>query len=456
MRKFFMKSSKNSKLMSIIVIILLILIIITILFLLQKNIIITKSKFLKERYSEQSHIDEAKQKLEEEIIKLRNEQEEKGEELKKEDLPKINSNEIDVRSIENFPVRIIYGKYRFNVDSNFVVEYVGEENGTIVTYTTEPEGYTNKDKVDVLIVINNENGIKTVEFPDGDILDCKGKLKVGIDYSVNKNGIYEFKIIDQNNVEIVKDVVIEKIDKLQPKDFTPTITEKKISSITVKANAEDENANEENVKSGIARYEYYIKEVADTVYTKYETTEKEYKINNLQSEIEYKLYVIAYDYAGNERVSNEIDVIIKSKVLEYPILTTEGFMNCIDEDGSYFFDKDVNTKSPHSLKVKAYDRDSETSETIGGWRQGCFNIEPDCWGKYIVIEATQGYVCLGTGESNNDIGNLFEGWLYGGKETKKCVVIPDGAYWGAWYSGGQAYTTQTYEIWCSDQDLSGN
>ena len=55
------------------------------------------------------------------------EQTSKGENLTKEDLPKINNNEIDVKSTETFPIEVICENYIFNVDENFTVTYVREK-----------------------------------------------------------------------------------------------------------------------------------------------------------------------------------------------------------------------------------------------------------------------------------------------------------------------------------------
>ena len=126
-----------------------------------ENGLFSKVKQSKEKYA----ISEAKEKLELEITNLQIEQEGKGEELKKEDLPKMNSDEIDVRDATNFPVEVIYKSYRFQVDENFQVTYLGEANSTIITYTTNPEGYTNKDKIKVTVTISNLKGIKLIVKP---------------------------------------------------------------------------------------------------------------------------------------------------------------------------------------------------------------------------------------------------------------------------------------------------
>lgn len=450
------------------IIILLILSGMLMLYFGGENELISKGKLSKEKYS----ISEAKEKLELNIMNLRVEQESKGELLTKEDLPKINNNEIDVKSTESFPVEIICGKYKFKVDEDFVVVYIDDEPGTIVTYTTELDGYTNKDDVKILIVINNERGIKTVEFPDGDKFSCDGKVNVGIDYNVNKNGIYKFKIIDQDNKEVIKDVVIDKIDKFQPKDFVPTIIEAKSSSLMIKANAEDEDANDESSKSGIARYEYYIRKIGDVEYIKCEAKEEQYKIINLEPATEYNIYVIAYDYAGNGKNSSEITVSTIDDRLEYPILRVNGFVNCMDEEGNYYLDENVDCKASDALKTVSFDNDFNTYGQVTNVASALrFKIDEDCWGNYIAVycstitnSSPNYYGLLNFGTSYDQFKDVLSGLLgnLSGIKTDnlitKCVMIPNESKWGRMLSGTEVTSTKfnIYEIWCSNENLSGN
>ena len=129
-----MKKTKENKGITLVALVITIIILIlltgiTIATLGGENGLFTKVKLGKERYE----ISEAKEKLELEITNLQIEQQGKGEELKKEDLPKMNNDEIDVR----------------------------EANETIITYTTEPNGYTNQNEVKVLVTISNQKDIKT-------------------------------------------------------------------------------------------------------------------------------------------------------------------------------------------------------------------------------------------------------------------------------------------------------
>ena len=241
------------------------------------------------------------------------EQQGKGEELKKEDLPKMNNDEIDVRDTTNFPVEVIYKNYKFEVDSNFHVTYVGEANETIITYTTEPDGYTNQNKVKVLVKISNPKGIKSILKPgETDKILPQDRTTAGIEFTVTKNGHYILKVEDIDGNEVSKDIYIELIDTLAPGEFTPEI-QKADSSITVIENGKDAEATEESCKSGIDHYEYYLIDSSNKE-TKYDTN----KIENLGLG-SYKLYVIAYDRAGNSRKSNIVDFKISVQFKEIEV-----------------------------------------------------------------------------------------------------------------------------------------
>ena len=291
------------------IIILLVLAGIAIATLGGENGLFARVKLGKERYA----ISEAKEKLELEITNLQIEQQGKGEELKKEDLPKMNNDEIDVRDTTNFPVEVIYKNYKFEVDNNFHVTYVGEANETIITYTTEPDGYTNQNKVKVLVKVSNPKGIKSILKPgETDKILPQDRTTAGIEFTVTKNGHYELKVEDIDGNEVSKDIYIDLIDTVAPDEFTPEI-QKADSSITVIENGKDAEATEESCKSGIDHYEYYLIDSSNKE-TKYDNN----KIENLELG-SYKLYVIAYDRAGNNRKSNIVDFKISVQFKEIEV-----------------------------------------------------------------------------------------------------------------------------------------
>lgn len=353
------------------IIILLILAGVAISSLNGENGLFQQVKLAKQKYS----ISEAKEKLELKITELRVEEEGKGETLTKEDLSKLNNDEIDVGSVENFPVQVIYGMYKFNVDEKFVVTYVGEANQTIITYTTDPVGYTNQDKVQILIKVSNQKGIKEIIYPDGDKLTVDGEKERGTDYTVTANGTYQFKVIDIDNNIVTKDIFIDNIDKLKPLDFTPKYEEVTVDGFTIVANAKDSEATEESSKSGIGKYEYYIDG------TKYESEEEKYTITGLDKGTQYTVYVIAYDKAGNPKTSSNIQITTYTnpappsakltfnennatkEVLDYPILTLDGMMNCsLEPNIGENVTLEITSKSSEKLK-NYYSLDGGTTWT---------------------------------------------------------------------------------------------
>ena len=306
------KSNKAITLIALVVTIIILLILggITIATLTGKNGLFARAKQAKENYS----VSSAKEKLQLAISDLMVEQTSKGENLTKEDLPKINNDEIDVKSTETFPVEVICENYIFDVDENFTVTYVREASGTVVTFTTEPESYTNKDEVKILVKISNPKGIKSIQKPgETDRILAQGQKEVGIDYRVTKNGHYIFTIVDEEGKETVKDIYIDLIDKLVPLDFTPEI-QKDGSNITIIENGQDAEPDEISTKSGIDYYEYYLKSEVKSEYTKYDTN----KIEGLATG-KYSLYIIAYDRAGNSTRSNTIDFRISVQFKEIEV-----------------------------------------------------------------------------------------------------------------------------------------
>ena len=302
------------------IVILLILAGIAIATLGGENGLFKKVKLGKERYA----ISEAKEKLELEITNLQIEQNGKGEELTKEDLPKMNSDEIDVRDTTNFPVEVIYKNYKFEVDSNFQVTYVGEANETIITYTTEPEGYTNQNNIKVLVKITNTKGIKSILKPgETDKILPQDRTTAGIEFTVTKNGHYILKVEDVDGNEVSKDIYIDLIDTLAPEEFTPEV-QKNGSTITIVENGKDAEATEESSKSGIDHYEYYLIDSSNKE-TKYDNN----KIENLALGT-YKVYLIAFDKAGNSRKSNEVEFKIAIEFKE--IYAGESYTLAIDKE----------------------------------------------------------------------------------------------------------------------------
>lgn len=278
------------------IIVLLILAAVSIAMLTGENGILKKASTAKEKHQ----ISEAKEKIELALQDLRIEEESKGNSLTKEKLYKLSESEyeISVESTESFPVEVVQSIYKFQINDKYQVEYLGEATGTIVTYKTEPEGYTNQDKVIIKLTVKNSKGIKEIQCPDG---TKKGEntTETTIEYEVTKNGTYTFKVIDNENKEETRDIIIDKIDKDAPTSCAIT-AEVKDGAIEVTTTTEDAETRSDGTsnKSGIAKYKCYVDGKENG-----ENNNGTFKIENLASG-KYSVYVIAYDKAGNSKQSD--------------------------------------------------------------------------------------------------------------------------------------------------------
>ena len=200
MKKKLDEKSKEQKAITLIalvitIIVLLILAGVSIAMLTGENGILTKASNAKEKYA----ISEAKEKVELAIQEIMIEEQSKGNTLTKEALKGLEGRgnyEISVESTESFPVEAVCEIYKFGIDENYKVTYIGKANGTIVTYTTEPSEYTNQDSVTIKLKVKNAKGIKEIQCPDGTSKPQSNAKETIIDYPVTKNGTYSFKIIN--------------------------------------------------------------------------------------------------------------------------------------------------------------------------------------------------------------------------------------------------------------------
>ena len=294
------ESEKGITLIALVItiIVLLILAAVSIAMLTGENGILKKASTAKEKHQ----ISEAKEKIELALQDLRIEEESKGNSLTKEKLSKLSESEyeISVESLESFPVEVVQSIYKFQINDKYQVEYLGEATGTRVTYKTEPEGYTNQDKVIIKLTVKNAKGIKEIQCPDG---TKKGEntTETTIEYEVTKNGTYTFKVIDNENKEETRDIIIDKIDKDAPTScaITANVKDGAIEVTTTAVDAETRSDGTSN-KSGIAKYKCYVDGKENG-----ENNNGTFKIENLASGT-YSVYVIAYDKAGNNKQSDPV------------------------------------------------------------------------------------------------------------------------------------------------------
>ena len=104
------------------------------------------------------------------------------------------------------------------------------------------------------------------------------------------------------------------------------------------------------MKSEIEKYEYYIKSLFDTTYTKYESTEASYTISSLNDDMIYTVYVKAYNKAGYYDQSKTVEQV----TLENP-----------------------------DNKVCLYNRGDYNMSFTGGWMfSGGYSPNPAHWTEY--------------------------------------------------------------------------
>lgn len=203
-------------------------------------------------------------------------------------------------------------KLKQNEDGSIVIDYVQKATGVRITYTLEPKEYTNKEKISILFKVQGK--VKKVKKPDELIVYPQGN-KIAIDYEVYKNGIYTFIVEDEEGTQMTKNVIVDTIDRLAPKEFTITASQVE-NKLVITTNAQDSEPDGTSVKSGIGRYEYFVKKSTDTNYP-----EKSYTTNEIEGLAydTYTVYAKVYDKAGNSiQSSNEATVIIANpKIAKY-------------------------------------------------------------------------------------------------------------------------------------------
>lgn len=194
--------------------------------------------------------------------------------------------------------------------------------GTIrIRYNFNQINYTNQN-IEIKIKVSG-NVVKLIKPGNIDETAIDGKIETT--YTVSENGIYIFKVEDtEGNIDEEK-IIINKIDKIGPKNFTTEI-QNTSNGIKIIAITDDAEANEKNAKSGLLKYEYFVRKEEDEQYTKYETNEIVGTFD-----IPYSAYAIAYDNAGNKTTSKKyVSDYIKNGL----ILQLDGINNDIDGHNS--------------------------------------------------------------------------------------------------------------------------
>lgn len=280
-----------------IIILLFILIMVAIIIFLNRNEILRKIGINTSKYE----IEEIRQNIETIILNIEEKEKELGNEITVESiLQELLENEIfetidkedKTGDTQEYEVKL-----KFNNENKVVIDQIETIRDVKIAYNLYPKTYTQEEKIDILFKV--EGKVKSVTKPDGLIIYPKQNI-VAMDYYVTANGKYKFIVEKEDGSKEEKNVIVDTIDILPPKEFEIT-TEKTRTGMKINAKTQDSEANETSVKSGIRKYEYYIKISTEKEYQKYDTNE----INNLPDGI-YDVYVIAYDKAGNTTMSNKV------------------------------------------------------------------------------------------------------------------------------------------------------
>lgn len=152
----------------------------------------------------------------------------------------------------------------------------------------------------IIIAEDTENGLEKFIYPNNElIIECNGRNKIAIDYEFNISNTNELTFIAINTMgeKIEKTILIDEEflnNLVKIEDFTPNILN--VSKSYIKINATTTVTNDE-----ILKYDLYLDdELVDS------NDNGNFKINNLDENTQYYIYVIVYTKLN---ISKKSDVI---------------------------------------------------------------------------------------------------------------------------------------------------
>ena len=254
---------------------------------------------------EEYKIASIKERVEQEILVLDADKTTKGETLTVEQAlieleKKETFSEIDLAEetgiCEGYLIKLGYDEF-----GNVVIEGISKETGTRLVTEVTPKGYTKEDVIVAISIKPDTVKISNIEVPDGMTKQEDGTYKIA------KDGTYHVKVILEEGEPIEKDIKIDTIDKLPPKDFGIT-AEGTMDKLIISAQTQDQEQTLDSACSGIDRYEYVVidKDGKETTYT-------ESEIKGLRVGT-YQIYAIAYDKVGNPKQTETITAEVKIRV----------------------------------------------------------------------------------------------------------------------------------------------
>lgn len=155
------------------------------------------------------------------------------------------------------------------------------------------------------------------------------------------------------------------------------------------------------------------------------TKETKYTINSLDSSTEYSgIYLKAIDENGNlKKSANEIKTTTKElyQVLEYPLLTADGFKNVLTKDG-YIFDKSVNCIASDAVPTYAFDGNLDTVAPGGNVKSTYLDVDSSAAG------LTLKFIFTSSGYHNVAffVDGIAQG-AFGSREQELSLEVPAGA-----------------------------
>lgn len=350
--------------------------------------------------------------------------------------------------LENNEIIGEYKGYEYTIDNKLKVTVGDPVTGISLHYKIVPKGYTNEE-ITLTIIANSTNGeITNIQVPESLTLNADKTCMI------TENGIYEFTVTDSAGETKTKRIDINTIDRIEPQDFVPKIDKITLDGFTIIANVEDkEDETGKDVKSGIGRYKYCIRE-----------------IENVEAKGEVFCYTLDGGVTWNKYTQKIETNYVEGNLIKVKTIYKNEIESDVKTVKKYIYDSSEDCMNSNALNKKCYDRDYTTFEKCcEGYGYRSLAIEPECWTKYFTVDyqapdglwdKNKGHVNFLNIEKNNSLkSGLFYDFskvIVGEIKAVRSVSIPIGAYWVDLATGmNNGSTLDVYEAWCSDEDLTG-
>ena len=164
-----------------------------------------------------------------------------------------------------------------------------------VRFSVEPEGWT-KGPVKVTITAQSSNYDIEYSLNNGSYQKYNGPVEI-----YDNNTKILARLVNQGTAGEASEYIVDKIDKVGPKGFSPNVINETTTSITVEGNTDDSDADSTSGKSGIKEY-WFSKDNGSS--WEGPVSEGNYIFTGLAPDSSYQIKVKAVDNAGNETISS--------------------------------------------------------------------------------------------------------------------------------------------------------